>query len=249
MSFILSGDSAVYYEEYGAGEPLILLPDLLGTIERHWRRFIPAFAQRFHTVAVDLRGHGRTNNPSGVLSLKAMADDLGVLIDTLQLHGARICGYGIGGYLGLYYGVYHPGAVNRLVMHATKFYWTHPPLQKTPAVYPSMESERTLQQDHSPANGPDGWKKLTTASRELVQEMMGGPVTGDALTLATFPVLLTVGDQDDLIPAMEVERLARSLPAGSFTTLPATRHPIQGLATGTFLEAVLPFLDSAAVRR
>jgi hypothetical protein len=41
----------------------------------------------------------------------------------------------------------------------------------------------------------------------------------------------------------EAERCARSLPAGSFTSLPSTRHPIQSLAIGTFLEAVLPFLE------
>jgi pimeloyl-ACP methyl ester carboxylesterase len=249
MSLILSGDSAVYYEEYGAGEPLILLPDLLGTIERHWRRFIPTFAQHLHTVAVDLRGHGRTNNPSGVLSLKAMADDLGILIDTLQLHGVRICGYGLGGYLGLYYGVYHPGAVDRLVMHATKFYWSTATHVQSAAAFPFTESGGALEQDHAPANGPEGWKKLTAASRELVQEMAAGPVTEDALALASFPVLVTVGDQDDLIPVTEAERLARSLPAGTCMSLPATRHPIQSLPTGTFLEAVLPFLRSPAGRR
>ncbi|MDH3251833.1 MAG: alpha/beta hydrolase, partial [Ignavibacteria bacterium] len=214
MSFILSNDSTVYYEEYGTGEPLILLPGLLGTIESHWRRFIPSFAQRFHTVAVDLRGHGRTNNPSGILSLRALVEDLHVLLDTLQLPHVRICGYGIGGYIGLLYGLQHPGSVQYLVMHATKFYWTPQAVLEALALLPDQDGNGGLQKDHAPGNGPDGWKRLLSASQGLIEEMATHGVAEDALALAGFPVLITVGELDGLIPYGEAERLARSLPAG-----------------------------------
>ena len=64
MSKIKVNDLTVYYEISGNGSPLVLLPGMLGTIESNWRRFIPALAQHYRTIAIDLRGHGGTDNPA-----------------------------------------------------------------------------------------------------------------------------------------------------------------------------------------
>jgi pimeloyl-ACP methyl ester carboxylesterase len=251
MSFIRAKDAALYYEEHGAGEPLILLPGLLGTIESHWRRFIPDFAQRFHVIAVDLRGHGRTNNPSGQIRLHQLTADLFSLYEALEISTARICGYSLGGYIGLAFGLQHPGSVHSLLMHGTKFYWTRDAVEATTKEFDPETIQQKLpswveqlQREHTPANGDDGWKLLLNSAKEFIETMPHEGLTENSLTLADFPILSSVGDSDEMIPLAEAERLALALPKGSFNVFETTRHPMPKVDKKQFLAVAMSFLDS-----
>ena len=248
MSFIRSKDSAVYFEEHGSGDPLILLPGLLGTIESEWRRFIQDFAQHFHVIAVDLRGHGRTNNPSGTIRLHTLVADLFALYESLGLDKARICGYSLGGYIGLAFGIQHPETVESLLMHGTKFYWTHEVVASTIREFDAGRIQRKtqewaeqLQREHSSANGIEGWKHLLHSARELIETMPSEGLTPTTLTLADFPVLVSVGDTDELIPQLEAKRLVSLLPYGLLHVFPDTRHPMRRINKKAFLDIAYSF--------
>jgi pimeloyl-ACP methyl ester carboxylesterase len=249
MSFIRSHDASIYYEEHGSGEPLILLPGLLGTIESTWRRFLPDFASRFHTIVMDLRGHGRTNNPSGVLHLDMLSSDLGVLIDTLGLGRVMVCGYSLGGYIGLHYAMHHPGQVARLVMHATKFFWTgEDALSLQHDLDPETVQQRSphtaerLRQAHTPGNGADGWIALSRAGIGLIGTLPAHGLTQDMLALADLPVLVTTGASDATVTVEEAGRLAQLLPRGSVRIIPEASHQIATMPAQNFTREVLPFL-------
>ncbi|MER3524151.1 MAG: hypothetical protein C4326_08815 [Ignavibacteria bacterium] len=250
MAYIRSKDATLYYEEYGTGEPLILLTGLLGTIERHWRRFIPDFARQFHVIAVDLRGHGRTDNPSGTLRLHALVGDLFALYEALDLDSARICGYSLGGYIGLAFGVQHPGRVHALMMHASKFYWTP---TAAAAAAEDLDAElimekapqwaKQLQADHA-FGSEDAWRTLVHSAREFIGTLPAEGLSEHALRLADFPVLVTVGDADDMIPRGEAERLTAALPNGTLEILPETPHPLQRVKKEVVLNRALMFFQN-----
>lgn len=253
MPYIRSKDSALYYEEYGSGETLILLPGLLGTIESHWRRFIAEFARQYHVVAADLRGHGRTNNPSGTIRLHTLVGDLFTLCETLEIETARICGYSLGGYVGLAYGIQHPGRVQSLVMHGTKFYWTPNAVASTVKQFDAATILATvphwaeqLQKDHTPANGHDGWRVLLTVAQEFIATLPHEGLTEQSLSLARFPVLVALGDEDEMIPRDEAVRLTAALPSGRLEVLPNTRHPMQRVQKALFLERALAFFQTSS---
>ncbi len=234
------------------GEPLILLPGLLGTIESHWRRFIPEFAKQFHTITVDLRGHGRTNNPSGRLRLQTLVDDLHCLCDTLQIGRPYICGYSLGGYIGLAYGLQHPGKVRALVMHGTKFYWSNETIS---AMVKDLNAEtimqkipawgETLQKDHAPANGTAGWRALLAAGRELVELMEKDGLPESALSLVEFPVLISLADADEMIPLQDAKRLVNALPRSTLSTMENSKHAMQSVPTKPFIEHTVSFFGSS----
>lgn len=250
MSFIRSKDSALYYEEHGTGETLILLPGLLGTIESHWRRFIPHFAEHFHVIAVDLRGHGRTDNPSSQLHLHTLVADLFAMYDSLGIESARICGYSLGGYIGLAFGIQHPGTVESLLLHGTKFYWTTGAVE---SAIREFDHDRIiqnvpawaehLQREHSPANGEEGWKHLLQQARKFIQTMPVEGLTPGALKLADFSVLVSVGDLDEMVPQAEAERLADALPYGMLNVFPNTRHPMPHVDMKMFLDIADSFFN------
>jgi len=53
----------IYYEEYGAGQPLLLIHGGSSTGRGAWDPIAPDLAKRFRVITPDSRGHGRTNNP------------------------------------------------------------------------------------------------------------------------------------------------------------------------------------------
>jgi len=249
MSFIRAGGCTLHYEEHGSGDTLLLLPGLLGSIETTWRRFIPDLASESHVVAVDLRGHGGTDNPSGRLALPGLLEDLATLLDTLGIERADICGYSLGGYLGLAYGIDHPHRVRSLVMHAVKVFWDGTARANALAgmdpdrlLRDSPEQAAALREAHAPGNGPDGWLALLGAARELIAGLERSAIGERDIARAWFPVLVTGGERDTMVPPDEAEQLAALLPAALHLVLPGVRHGMQSVRTQDFLAAVLPFL-------
>jgi pimeloyl-ACP methyl ester carboxylesterase len=249
MGYIRSHDAAIYYEEYGAGQPLILLPGLLGTVENTWRRFVPGFAKGFHTVVVDLRGHGKTNNPAGSLNLQLLVDDLGSLIDALGFDQVMICGYSLGGYIGLEYGIRNPGRVERLIMHATKFFWSGPaPRQIAADMDPekvlslSPEMVERLRGEHA---GKERWRELLNEARTFIAGLPDNGIAIPSLTSAQFPILVSVGENDTLIPSQEAHTLAHHLPFGQVQILQEVGHAMNTVGTNEFLSLAVGFLGPA----
>jgi pimeloyl-ACP methyl ester carboxylesterase len=257
MSTIRFIGLTVYYEIGGDGPPLVLLPGLLGTIESDWRRFIPALTQHYRTIALDLRGHGRTDNPApsgkagtGRLNIDQMADDLNGLLDNLGLERASILGYSLGGCIGLVAGLKRPSRVKALAMHAVKFFWDEASISDMVAeLNPDTIYEKhprfakALQEGHGDVYRPGYWQTLVVTASDLIRAIREqGPTIVQAAG-APFPVLVSVGDRDHLISLDEVIRLVRAFPQGELAVLPATPHPFTRVRADSFLPIVLDFLD------
>ena len=105
----------LYYEIYGQGEPLVLLPGGLMTIGDMGTLLEPL--ARTHTViAVELQGHGRTADTDRPLSFATMADDIAALLHQLTIPQADIVGLSLGAAVGLRTAIQHPEQVHRLVV-------------------------------------------------------------------------------------------------------------------------------------
>lgn len=74
----------LYFKEYGLGIPLTLLHGypLDHTI---WFKLVQEMKGRCRMILPDLRGHGRSPSPMGKYSMKAMAEDVIVLLDKLDI--------------------------------------------------------------------------------------------------------------------------------------------------------------------
>ena len=259
MPDIQINDLTIHYESTGDGSPLVLLPGLLGTIESNWRRFVPALAKYYHIVAVDLRGHGRTDNPApsgkagtGELHIDQLADDLNSLLDTLDIETASVIGYSLGGSVGLIAGLKRPGRIRALVMHATKFFWDDTSVSAMVAdLNPNILVEKTpryaqfLQKSHATIYGDKYWQVLLNTAIRFIKTMPEQGPSIEQAAQADFPILVSVGDRDQLIPLDEAIRLVRALPKGELLVLPATPHPFQHVRLESFLPVLLDFLERA----
>lgn len=105
----------LYYETHGSGRPMILLHGGLGSSEM-FGPTLPALAAHRQVIAVDLQGHGRTADIDRPIDLTLMADDIGALVDHLDLEKPDLVGYSLGGGVAFWTAVKYPAKVGRLVM-------------------------------------------------------------------------------------------------------------------------------------
>jgi len=104
---------SLHYEEYGQGEPLLLLHGL-GSSCRDWEYQIPAFAARFRVIVMDMRGHGRSDKPRERYSIRGFAGDVEALIEHLNLGPVHVVGLSMGGMIGFQLAVDHPRMLKSL---------------------------------------------------------------------------------------------------------------------------------------
>ena len=96
MAYFEHEDCNLHYEEYGHGAPLLLVHGL-GSSTRDWEKQIPVFSNHYHVIAVDVRGHGRSDKPRGPYSIEGFSADLIALIEHLELEPVHLVGWSMGG--------------------------------------------------------------------------------------------------------------------------------------------------------
>lgn len=80
-----TGRPVVFYSAWGmdSTEPRTVMADLV--------------AHGYRAIAVDRRGHGRSDDPGHGYDYDTLADDLSDVLDELNVHGATMVGYSMGG--------------------------------------------------------------------------------------------------------------------------------------------------------
>lgn len=103
----------LHYEEYGKGAPVLLVHGL-GSSTRDWEYQIPELAAHYRLIAIDIRGHGRSDKPRERYSIAGFAEDLRALIEHLGLGRVHLVGISMGGMIGFQLGVDHPELLKSL---------------------------------------------------------------------------------------------------------------------------------------
>jgi pimeloyl-ACP methyl ester carboxylesterase len=238
-------NSSISYEVHGNRQAptLLLLPGLLGATNQ-WQRFLPALVADFRLILVDLRGHGRSENRATTLEPEQMVQDIAGLLDHLGINEIHIAGYSLGGYLGLMLHLNQPRRVPTLLMHATKFYWNEEAISRMRRqLDPDTLAEKVpsyatqLATDH----GAIRWRNLVRQAADLVAQLGQSGLTEGMAHRAQIPVLVSVGDRDELIPLAEAQRLSRVFPNGKLLVLPGVQHPLASVPAVPLLPVMQTF--------
>jgi 3-oxoadipate enol-lactonase len=98
------------YEVAGDGKPLVLI-HAWPTDHAVWQLQVPVFSQYYRTIAVDLRGCGQSDKPTGPNTPAMMSDDVVALLDVLGYERAAVCGISLGGMVAAQMTLDHPDRV------------------------------------------------------------------------------------------------------------------------------------------
>ena len=97
MNFTTTDGTTLAYEDYGTGEPIVFVAGAMLNTEM-WEYQIPFFTDRgYRCIALDRRGHGRSDRPATGYDIATTADDLAALLDHLDLREATLVGHSTGG--------------------------------------------------------------------------------------------------------------------------------------------------------
>lgn len=99
------------------GKPPVVLVHSLAGNSRQWSAQLEYLRRTRRAVALDLRGHGRSESPrNGDYSIAAMAEDIAAVVDTLGLERFVLAGHSMGGGVALVYAGKYPERVAGLVL-------------------------------------------------------------------------------------------------------------------------------------
>ncbi len=108
-----------FYEDRGAGVPLLLLHGFPFSSESFWPQLeSPPAGVRL--LVPDHRGFGKSAPGPGVSTMESMADDALALLDALGLTSAFVGGVSMGGYVSIALARLDPGRVRGLVLIDTQ---------------------------------------------------------------------------------------------------------------------------------
>jgi len=231
----------IYYEEYGEGDPLLLLHGGLGNGD-YFVNQIPAIAERFRVIVVDSRGHGRSSFDEKPISYELMASDVLGLMDHLGIDKADLVGWSDGGIIGLEIAIHNPERLNRVVAYGANFDPTGVRLDIGDNAYFNafIEAASEDYQVNSPA--PERWDEFLNNIGTMWATEPN--YTEEQLRAITTPFLILDGAEEEAIDLNQTKLMALLIPGAELEIMPDTGHFAMFEQPAAFNEIVLEFLEA-----
>jgi pimeloyl-ACP methyl ester carboxylesterase len=178
----------LYYEIYGAGEPLLLVHGNGASIASFAAQ-INYFRQHYTVIAMDSRDQGKSGNSPDPITYEKMTDDLSALLDHLKTGPVDVLGWSDGGIEGLLLGIRHPAQVKKIASMAASLNSTDQ------ALYPEVTElahAMLAQVAATEKETPQGKREL-----KVTQMLLDEPhIDPNALDAITAPTLIMASDHD-----------------------------------------------------
>ena len=231
-------------EQRGDGEPLLLLHGGTG-IGTDWNLvFTDGGPAGYRVLIPDLRGHGRSTNPSRTFTFRQAADDVFALLDRLGVPRVKAIGLSMGAKTLLHMATRHPARVAAMVLVSATPYF--PAQARAAMAHVSVdgfsEAEWASQRQRH-TQGDDQIRMLFEQMRALKDSHDDMAFTPPLLATITARTLIVHGDRDPLYPVELAIEMYRSIPASALWVVPNGGHgPIFGPLAAPFVETALAFL-------
>src|SRR4051794_19646975 len=187
----------MYYEIHGSGSPSILLHGAFMTIDM-MGPLLAGLADGRQVVATEQQGHGHTADVDRPISYEQMADDTAALMRHLEIPGADVIGYSMGGGVALQLAIRHPDLVRRLVVASASFRsdGMHAvALEAFPSITPELFAGSPIEAAYlRTAPNPGDFPKLIEKLGALDTTTFAWPE--EDIRAITAPTLIVLGDSD-----------------------------------------------------
>lgn len=263
MPKVTARDVELYYEEHGRGEPLVLVPGF-GSGLWIWYRQIPAFAERFRTIAFDPRGVARSAAADAPFTMRDLADDLAALLEALQVERAHVLGASFGGFVAQEFALAHPERTRSLVLCCTSYGGTGhvPPAPETLAAIAStkgLNTEERVRENLLLAFSPRFVEEQPAEVERVINLRAENDVPEHAylrqlqaafafdaaarVGAIDIPTLVITGDADVIVPHENSLKLAAAIHGAALRIVEGGSHTFFIERPDDFNRAVVEFME------
>jgi pimeloyl-ACP methyl ester carboxylesterase/nicotinamidase-related amidase len=246
----------------GTGLPVVFLHGVMGR-GASWLPITAELAPRFRCIALDQRGHGRSDKPASGYDRESYVADLAAVVDELGLERFALVGHSTGALNAWVYAARHPERVVAAVledMHATPRgaeyldEWRRWP-GSWPVPFCSLSAVRRYFAGIRPSLGDyfaelfgehdDGWRPVF-ASEMVLETIAGNEARSymDELVLVSCPTLVVKGGSaGSEVTIEEAQHMAESLRRGRLAVIPGASHTVHCDQPAAYLAEVEKLLD------
>jgi pimeloyl-ACP methyl ester carboxylesterase len=234
------------YETRGTGAPLLLLHGGMG-VGNDWRHVFPTDPEGYRVIVPDLRGHGRSTNPSAQFTFRQCARDLSALLDHLGIDRVKAIGMSMGAKTLLHMATAQPARLDAMVLVSATPHF--PPELRAVAAQFSRETFDKLPDAEREAlrtrhvHGDEQIRALYDMTRAFATSYDDMAFTSELLATITARTLIVHGDRDPLYPVEMAVALFHGIAASSLWIVPDAGHgPIFGALAPAFVAKSLAYL-------
>ncbi len=267
----LNGRRAFFREAVPTGESLgslILLHGWIGTSSWMFRHVLPELGRRYHVVAPDLPGFGRSQTLADAPSVDGYREFVRQLADELAIDRFHLVGVSVGGTVALSFAHRYPERVLKLVVQGPVYRGTDLPrrfkltydllgrlpvitdlIPKTPVKWWFFIRRLDMGRDTRHLSDEDRRQLSRDILRvpnetllEVGRELLHIDMTEMARHIVV-PTLVMDGSEARMVPASAARELSRMIPGARWRLIRDAGHNAAIERPREFLQAVLGFLE------
>lgn len=110
--FVTVNDLRVHYLEAGEGPTVVMLHGNARSVEDFDFGALALLSSSYRIIAIDRAGHGRSQRPSGIVTVEVQAELLHETLLSLRVNKPLLVGHSWGAALALAYALKYPGEVS-----------------------------------------------------------------------------------------------------------------------------------------
>lgn len=243
MKKVPAGDVKLALFDQGEGHPVVFAHGF-PLDHSMWLAQADALADRYRTIAFDLRGFGDSDVTPGVVSIAQLADDLAAALDALSIaEPVTFVGLSMGGYVAFQFALRHPARLARLVLCDTRSIADAPeaaqnrhklaqqaidegPQVVWQAMRDKLFAPRSLKSQQELV---DAFEQVVLRSdpeglAAALRGMAARPDVTPELGKIAVPTLVLVGEQDAISAPAEMKRIAAAIPESRFQVIRDAGH-------------------------
>ena len=218
--YVEAGGVRTWYEEHGAGEPLVLLHG--GAVDaRFFEHNVGPLAERFHVYTPERRGHGHTPDVEGPITYELMAQDTIAFLDAVLGGPTHLAGHSDGAVVAMLVAMHRPDLVRRLALISGGFHHDGLlPGADQLEVDPIVEF---LGKSYGEVS-PDGEEHFRVVVEKIARMAAEEPtLERSALRAIQSRTLVMVAD-DDIMRLDHVLEMYETIPDAELAVVPGTSH-------------------------
>ncbi len=261
MPYANNDKTKIYWEERGAGEPLLLIMGLGGS-RREWHRLLTELSAEYRVIVFDNRGVGDNSASDEAFSIPLMASDAKAVLDAADVDAAHVLGMSMGGMIAQEFALNYPEKTRSLILAVTacggreavsakpevlltlqgsgvsrtpeEAFWA-----MAPFIYDQNTPRAVIDEDLAVREGK--FVKPENFMRQL-QAIISWQGTHSRLSNIKVPTLVLHGKNDQLIPSANARILADQIPNAKLVELENSSHIFMTDQPAKSAAAILEFL-------